>query len=96
MSWYRLTLNSVQMAAGEAHKRKEAFAEAFAAARTPREMALFQKEREDGGNHPGGALQFNCPGRRFCVTGSCNELQRGSECRFFPALSARPGGLSAI
>ena len=49
MSWYRLTLNSVQMAAGEAHKRKEAFAEAFAAARAPREMALFQKEREDGG-----------------------------------------------
>jgi hypothetical protein len=49
MSWYRLTLDREQVAAGEARRRTEAFAEAFAAARGPRTMALFQQGREDGG-----------------------------------------------
>lgn len=48
-SWYRLTLTGAQLAAGETQQRKEAFSEAFAAARGPRTMALFQQEREDGG-----------------------------------------------
>ena len=49
MSWYRLTLNSAQVAAGELQQRQEAFDEAFGAARAPRTMALFQQAREDGG-----------------------------------------------
>ncbi len=49
MTWFRSTLNSAQMAAGEAKLRKEAFAAVFAAAQAPRVMALFQVRREDGG-----------------------------------------------
>ncbi|MBI1921911.1 MAG: hypothetical protein HYS23_12615 [Geobacter sp.] len=47
--WYRLTLNSAEVAAGEVEKRKAAFDEAFTAARAPRMMALFQQSRQDGG-----------------------------------------------
>jgi len=49
MSWYRSTLTPGQVAAGEAQRRKEAFAKAFAAASAPRMMALFRQERADGG-----------------------------------------------
>lgn len=49
MSWYYSTLNRMQVEAGEVPRRKEAFSEAFGAARGPRQMALFQKTREDGG-----------------------------------------------
>lgn len=49
MSWYCSTLSPAQVAAGEAQRRREAFSEAFGAARGPRQMALFQKAREDGG-----------------------------------------------
>jgi hypothetical protein len=49
VSWYRLALNSPQVAAGEIQRHKEAFDKAFGAARAPRAMALFQQEREDGG-----------------------------------------------
>ena len=49
MSWYRLTLSAAQVAAGEVRQRREAFLEAFGAARGPRMMALFQQERADGG-----------------------------------------------
>ena len=49
MSWYRSTLSSAQVAAGEVELRKEAFAEAFTLARAPRVMALFQMQRDDGG-----------------------------------------------
>lgn len=47
--WYRLTLTGAQVAAGEIQRCKEAFDEAFGAARAPRMMALFQQAREDGG-----------------------------------------------
>ena len=49
MGWYRLTLSRAQVAAGETRRRRESFAAAFAAARGPRTMALFQQGREDGG-----------------------------------------------
>lgn len=49
MSWYRSTLTPAQVAAGEAPRRTAAFSEAFAAAGAPRVMALFQRERADGG-----------------------------------------------
>ena len=49
MSWYCLTLTSIQVAAGEVPKRKGVFLEAFSAAGGPRIMALFQKEHEGGG-----------------------------------------------
>jgi len=49
MSWYRSTLNSDQVAAGEAAVRKGIFEAAFAAASGPRVMALFQMSRDDGG-----------------------------------------------
>ncbi len=47
--WYRLTVNSAQVAAGEIQRRNDAFDECFTAARAPRTMALFQQAREDGG-----------------------------------------------
>lgn len=49
MSWYRVTLNGAQVAAGEAETMRAEFESAFVAARGPRTMALFRKEREDGG-----------------------------------------------
>jgi hypothetical protein len=49
MSWYRSTLTSAQVATGEAQRRTKAFAEAFAAAGAPRVMALFHRDRADGG-----------------------------------------------
>lgn len=49
MSWFRSTLNSEQVKEGEAERRKDSFAEAFAAAKAPRVMALFQMPRDDGG-----------------------------------------------
>ncbi len=48
MDWYRLTLSRDQVCAGETHRRKEEFFDAFADAGAPRTMALFQQEREDG------------------------------------------------
>lgn len=48
-NWYHLPLTTGQVAAGEVQLRKEAFSEAFAAARAPRSMALFQQGSEDGG-----------------------------------------------
>jgi len=48
-NWYHLPLTTGEVAAGEVQQRKEAFSEAFAAARAPRTMALFRQEREDGG-----------------------------------------------
>ncbi|SRR6266568_1300011 len=48
-SWYHLSLSADQVASGEVQKHRDAFMEAFAAARGPRIMALFQREREDGG-----------------------------------------------
>lgn len=49
MSWFRSTLNSAQVKAGEAEVRKDSFTEAFTAAKAPRVMALFQRQRDDGG-----------------------------------------------
>lgn len=49
MSWYRSILDGAQVDAGEVRRRRDLFSEAFAAAGGPREMALFQKAREDGG-----------------------------------------------
>ena len=49
MSWYRLALEPARVAAGEAQRCRETFAEAFKAARAPRTMALFQQQHEDGG-----------------------------------------------
>jgi hypothetical protein len=49
VNWYRLTVNSAQVAAGEIQRRKDAFDQCFRAARAPRIMALFQQAREDGG-----------------------------------------------
>jgi hypothetical protein len=49
MRWYRFTLTPAQVADGEAQRRTEAFSEAFSAAGAPRMMALFQRERADGG-----------------------------------------------
>lgn len=49
MDWYRLTLTSEQVAAGKVQEYQEAFEKAFVAARGPRIMALFRKEREEGG-----------------------------------------------
>ena len=47
--WYHLPLTAGEVAAGEVERRREAFSEAFAAARAPRTMALFQQGRENGG-----------------------------------------------
>jgi hypothetical protein len=49
VNWYRLTVNSAQVAAGEIQRCKDAFDQCFSAARAPRTMALFQQAREDGG-----------------------------------------------
>jgi hypothetical protein len=49
MDWYRLTLNSAQVAAGKVQEYKEAFETAFTAARGPRIMALFRRDCDDGG-----------------------------------------------
>ncbi|HBG06779.1 MAG: hypothetical protein A2075_23100 [Geobacteraceae bacterium GWC2_58_44] len=48
MNWYHLTVDGDQ-AAGKVQQYKEAFEKAFAAARGPRTMALFQRERDGGG-----------------------------------------------
>lgn len=48
-SWYHLSLTATQVVSGEVGRRRDAFMEAFAAARGPRTMALFQRGREDGG-----------------------------------------------
>lgn len=49
MTWYRSTLDPEQVATGEMDSCKERFTEAFAVAKAPREMALFQMRRADGG-----------------------------------------------
>lgn len=49
MSWYRSTLSGAQVASGETGRCRTAFSAAFDAARAPRQMALFQAPREDGG-----------------------------------------------
>lgn len=49
MTWYRSILSRAQVATGEDESRRKIFAEAFAAARAPRVMALFQVARDDGG-----------------------------------------------
>jgi hypothetical protein len=49
MSWYLSALTPAQIAAGETQRRTNAFSEAFAVAGAPRMMALFQRERADGG-----------------------------------------------
>lgn len=49
MTWHRLTLTPEELAAGKIAPIKEAFTSAFRAAGGPRAMALFRKEREDGG-----------------------------------------------
>ena len=49
MDWYHLTLGDADVATGKASQLKAAFEKAFAAAGGPRKMALFQREREDGG-----------------------------------------------
>jgi hypothetical protein len=49
MSWYCSTLSPEQVVAGESQRRIKVFSEAFATAGAPRMMALFQRERADGG-----------------------------------------------
>jgi hypothetical protein len=49
MKWYFLTLSAAQVAAGTTLQYQDAFQKSFAAAAGPRTMALFQREREDGG-----------------------------------------------
>ena len=49
MSWYGLSLNHDEVAAGRVGLLKDAFGAAFVAAGGPRAMALFQRVREDGG-----------------------------------------------
>jgi hypothetical protein len=49
MNWSRLTLNRAQVDAGAMRQHREAFISAFAAARGPRTMTLFQQQREDNG-----------------------------------------------
>ena len=49
MNWYHLRLTDAQVAAGEVRQYREDFEAAFAAARGPRTMALFQRECEQGG-----------------------------------------------
>lgn len=49
MNWYIMTLDAVQVAQGKVAGYREAFEKAFAAARGPRTMALFQREREGAG-----------------------------------------------
>jgi hypothetical protein len=49
MSWYRLTLSRAQVNAGAMQQCREAFVSAFAAARSPRTMTLFQQKRDDSG-----------------------------------------------
>ena len=48
-NWYHLSMTAGEEAAGEVKRHREAFSKAFAAARAPRTMALFQQGREDGG-----------------------------------------------
>ena len=48
MSWYCLTLTVADVATGKALQFKEAFEEAFAVAKGPRSMALFQRGCEEG------------------------------------------------
>jgi hypothetical protein len=47
MSWFMATLSPEQVAAGELAVCKAEFEEAFGAAKAPREMALFKRERDD-------------------------------------------------
>lgn len=47
--WYVLQLTADGIAAGDASRVREEFNSAFVAARGPRTMALFQREREEGG-----------------------------------------------
>lgn len=49
MDWYRLILTPQEVSAGRVQGYKEAFEQAFVAARGPRIMALFRKEAGDGG-----------------------------------------------
>lgn len=49
MSWYSLRLSCAQVASGRASQCKDSFEEAFAAARGPRSMAVFQRECDEGG-----------------------------------------------
>jgi hypothetical protein len=49
MNWYIVTLSAAQVAAGTAAQYGDDFQKSFAAAAGPRTMALFQREREDGG-----------------------------------------------
>lgn len=49
MDWYRLTLTGEQVAAGKVQEYREAFEQAFMAAKGPRIMALFSRECDDGG-----------------------------------------------
>jgi hypothetical protein len=49
MNWYHLRLTDAQVAAGKVRQYQEDFEVAFAAARGPRTMALFQSECEQGG-----------------------------------------------
>lgn len=49
LTWYCSQLEIEQVAAGEIRGRQDAFSEVFRAAGGPREMALFQKARDDGG-----------------------------------------------
>lgn len=49
MNWYCLTVSEEEVVTGKARQFTEAFAEAFAAAKGPRVMALFRREREEGG-----------------------------------------------
>jgi len=49
MDWYLLKLTEDQVATGYVQQCKEAFEEAFVAARGPRTMALFQRECKEAG-----------------------------------------------
>jgi len=49
MSWFRVTLSPAECAAGEIQHRTKDFYEAFSLAGAPRMMAMFQRERLDGG-----------------------------------------------
>jgi hypothetical protein len=49
LSWYLLTIAAGQVADGKVLSCRDEFEKAFAAARGPREMALFKRERDDGG-----------------------------------------------
>jgi hypothetical protein len=49
MDWSRLILTAEEVAAGAVQPYREAFSDAFTAARGPRTMALFARELDDGG-----------------------------------------------